>query len=235
MRLPLVLAVACRIFSCSSWAQLPHSWGMLVPGPGIEPIHVPCTQGGFLTTGPLGRSLDKFLELSRPRGLQMQSGMDQQYVRMNWVLGILFETVPGTKYTVRVIIIINLIWAGLFIWLSPIVHGAPRTIPGTWQTLSRYLWNECLNEQLEHKEDSFPRGLINYCYEILRFVSHSLTLNHTKEHLWLNPKNVDLHPLNANFQIKTSWKNMIWKGNWDWMLYEISLTSISCFCFQIHL
>ena len=58
----------------------PH--GILVPGPGIEPMS-PALQGGFLTTGPPGRSLEKFLKLSMPRDLQMQSGMDQPYVRMN--------------------------------------------------------------------------------------------------------------------------------------------------------
>ena len=42
--------------SCAAWACLPHSlWNL--PGPGIEPWFHPALTGGFLTTGPRGKSL----------------------------------------------------------------------------------------------------------------------------------------------------------------------------------
>ena len=49
----------CRLSSCG----LSHSvaCGILVPQPGIEPMS-PALQGGFLTTGPPGRSLLCFIE-----------------------------------------------------------------------------------------------------------------------------------------------------------------------------
>ena len=41
--------------SCGMWAQLPHSlWNP--PGPGIEPM-LPALAGGFLHTGPPGKSI----------------------------------------------------------------------------------------------------------------------------------------------------------------------------------
>ena len=41
--------------SCGMWAQLPHSlWNR--PGPGIEPM-LPALAGGFLHTGPPGKSI----------------------------------------------------------------------------------------------------------------------------------------------------------------------------------
>ena len=42
--------------NCDSQAQLPcNMWNL--PGPGIEPVY-PALVGGFLTTGPPGKSLD---------------------------------------------------------------------------------------------------------------------------------------------------------------------------------
>ena len=64
-----ILVAACRIFHCSAWASLwlwcagskarglncPTECGILVPQPGIEPMS-PALEGGFLTTGPPGKS-----------------------------------------------------------------------------------------------------------------------------------------------------------------------------------
>ena len=48
----------CGHVHCSSWAQkLPC--GLLTPQPGIEPTS-PALQGGFLITGPPGKSLEPF-------------------------------------------------------------------------------------------------------------------------------------------------------------------------------
>ena len=41
--------------SCGAWAELPHGMRDL-PGAGIKPVS-PALPGGFLTTGPPGKSL----------------------------------------------------------------------------------------------------------------------------------------------------------------------------------
>ena len=46
-----ISVASCRIFSCSSWAQLPKGCGILVSQPGIESTS-PTLQGGFLTRRP---------------------------------------------------------------------------------------------------------------------------------------------------------------------------------------
>ena len=56
-----VFIASCGIFHCSM------ACGVLVPRVGIE-LTSPALQGGFLTTGPLGKSLgfcisDKFLQM----------------------------------------------------------------------------------------------------------------------------------------------------------------------------
>ena len=48
------IVAALGLRSCGSWAQLPCGmWNLL--GPGIEPVS-PMLAGGFLTTGPPGKS-----------------------------------------------------------------------------------------------------------------------------------------------------------------------------------
>ena len=68
------LVAACRIFCCGTWTLeqadsvvvvgglcCSAAYGMLVPWPGIKPTS-PALQGGFLTTGPPGRSLGTYFE-----------------------------------------------------------------------------------------------------------------------------------------------------------------------------
>ena len=48
------VVAACKLSSCGAWAFLPQSmWNL--PGPEIEPMS-PALAGGFLTTGPPGKS-----------------------------------------------------------------------------------------------------------------------------------------------------------------------------------
>ena len=47
--------MTCGLSGCGAQPQLPCG-GWTLPGPGIEPMH-PSLAGGFLTTGPLGKSL----------------------------------------------------------------------------------------------------------------------------------------------------------------------------------
>ena len=50
-------ALGCvGLSSCNTQVQLPHNmWRTLIPGPGIEAMS-PALPGGFLTTGPVGKS-----------------------------------------------------------------------------------------------------------------------------------------------------------------------------------
>ena len=58
-----VLAAACRIVHCATWASLvvvyrlscPKACGILFPQPGIKPTSLEL-EGEFLTTGPPGKS-----------------------------------------------------------------------------------------------------------------------------------------------------------------------------------
>ena len=52
------VVVACKL-SC------PVACGILVPGPGIEPVS-PALEGRFLTTGPPGKSVDLFFFVCFP-------------------------------------------------------------------------------------------------------------------------------------------------------------------------
>ena len=54
-----VLVVTHGLSNCEAWAQLPAAWGILVPQAGIEPVS-PTLEGGFLTTGPPGKTPIKF-------------------------------------------------------------------------------------------------------------------------------------------------------------------------------
>ena len=53
-----VLVLACGIFCCSVWAQLPHGIWDLVPQPGIKPAS-PAPEGGFPTTGQPRKSRER--------------------------------------------------------------------------------------------------------------------------------------------------------------------------------
>ena len=59
-----VWALQCRLSSCDTWTQLPRSmWDLSRPG--IEPL-CPAIAGGFLTTGPPGKSLSLVFHASVP-------------------------------------------------------------------------------------------------------------------------------------------------------------------------
>ena len=61
------VVVACGLSSCGAQAQLLRGmWDL--PGPGLEPVS-PALSGGFLTTAPLGKSLQA---LSYPTGILSQ-------------------------------------------------------------------------------------------------------------------------------------------------------------------
>ena len=52
--------------SCSAWNYqnvAPQNVGLLIPWPGIEPAS-PALEGGFLTTGPLGKSLSDLFHVA---------------------------------------------------------------------------------------------------------------------------------------------------------------------------
>lgn len=49
--------LAQRVSSYSALTSVPVASGILVPGPGIEPVS-PALEGGFLSTGIPGKSLD---------------------------------------------------------------------------------------------------------------------------------------------------------------------------------
>ena len=70
---PGSVVAACGLSSCDMWAlepvgsvvvacrlSCPMACGILVPQPGIEPVS-PALVGGFLTTGPPGKSLSSFI------------------------------------------------------------------------------------------------------------------------------------------------------------------------------
>ena len=56
------VVAARKLSSCGAWALLPQSmWNL--PGPEIEPMS-PALAGGFLTTGPPGKSWSSDVKLS---------------------------------------------------------------------------------------------------------------------------------------------------------------------------
>ena len=99
-----VWASHCVDFSCGTQALehvgslvAPKACGILVPKPGIEPMS-PAVEGGFLTTGPLGKSLNYlFSRLPLPQNLSpMKTELLFYFVHFCKCLFCSLTSVPGT-------------------------------------------------------------------------------------------------------------------------------------------
>ena len=56
----ILIAARGLLSRCGTWVYCPMACGILVPGPGIEPVP-PALEGRFLTTEPPGKSHPAFL------------------------------------------------------------------------------------------------------------------------------------------------------------------------------